>query len=275
MHRLKEKVALITGASQGIGEATARLFIAEGAKVILTDIQDQKGQDLCNELGPNAFYAHLDVQSQEEWLKIEAYIKEKYGKLDVIFNNAGITGFDQHSPMQDPEHTKLEDWQFIHRINLDGVFLGCQMAIRLMKQHGGSIINMGSRSGLVGIPGAAAYASSKAAILNHTRSVALYCAQHKYPIRCNALAPGAILTPLWNSMLGNTEEERQEHIKDLAQEIPLGHMGSARDVANAALFLAQDESSYMTGTYLVLDGGITAGSSAAPSKDKVLGVKAR
>lgn len=266
MKRLTQKIALITGAAQGIGAETACLFIEEGARVILTDIQDDKGEALAQSLGPLAHYMHLDVQYLEDWQRISATIMDTYGHLDVLFNNAGITGLEHNATHQDPEYASLADWRHVHHVNLDSVFLGCQFAIQWMKENGGSIVNMSSRSGLVGVPGAAAYASSKAAILNHTKTVALYCAQHHYAIRCNALAPGAILTPLWNSMLGDTDEERAPRIADIAAGIPLGHMGNPRDVATAALFLASDESRYMTGAHLVLDGGILAGSSAAPGK---------
>ena len=135
-----------------------------------------------------------------------------------------------------------------------------------MKKTGGSIINMSSRSGMVGVPSASAYASAKAAIRNHTKSVALYCAEKKYNIRCNSLHPGAILTRIWDPMLGSDEKSRQDMIEHIAAGIPLGHMGEPIDVANAVLFLASDESKYMTGSELTLDGGILAGSSASLKK---------
>lgn len=266
--RLQNKIALITGAAQGIGAETARLFIQEGATVLLTDIQDSVGQKLATSLGKQAYYARLDVQEESEWIKLSAYIHEQWGRLDVLFNNAGVTGIDKHFGPQDPEHCSLSDWQAIHRINLDSIFLGCKYGIELMKAQGGSMINMASRSGIVGIPGAAAYASSKAAIINHSRSVALYCAQKQYAIRCNVLLPGAILTPLWDSMLGKTPEEREIHIREIASGIPLGHMGEPIDVAYAALYLATDESRYMTGASITLDGGILAGSAASPKPNK-------
>jgi NAD(P)-dependent dehydrogenase (short-subunit alcohol dehydrogenase family) len=135
-----------------------------------------------------------------------------------------------------------------------------------MKQHGGSIINMSSRSGLVGVPSASAYAASKAAIRNHTKTVALYCAEKKYNIRCNSLHPGAILTPLWEPMLGNNPQERADAITNISAGIPLGKMGEPLDVAYAVIYLGSDESKYITGTELVLDGGILAGSAALPKK---------
>ncbi len=168
--------------------------------------------------------------------------------------------------MQDPEQTSLETWHHIHAINLDGVFLGCKYGIQLMKKQGGSIINLSSRSGLVGIPTAVAYASSKAAVRNHSKSVALYCAEKNYNIRCNSLHSGAILTPLWDSMLSE-ESNRNQMIEKISRHIPLKRMGNPKDVAYAVLYLASDESSYITGTELTIDGGILAGSAVSPKSD--------
>lgn len=264
MARVANKIALITGASRGIGQETARLLVNEGAHVILTDILDNEGQAMAKELGPSAQYEHLDVSQESEWQALAKKIQQQHGKLDILFNNAGIIGLSPALGPQDPEHASLESWHHIHRINLDGVFLGCKYGITLMKAQGGSIINMSSRSGLVGIPGAAAYASSKAAIRNHTKSVALYCASQQYKIRCNSLHPGAILTPLWEPMLGDTPAARAAAIAHIAAGIPIGHMGKPLDVAYAVLYLASDESQYITGSELTLDGGILAGSSASP-----------
>jgi NAD(P)-dependent dehydrogenase (short-subunit alcohol dehydrogenase family) len=169
----------------------------------------------------------------------------------------------------DPEHASLEAWRAVHATNLDGVFIGCKHAIAAMKPPkgtGGSIINISSRSGLVGIPAAAAYASSKAGVRNHTKSVALYCAQHKYNIRCNSIHPGAILTPMWEPMLGDATT-RDAAIADIAAGVPLGRMGTPDDVAGLVAFLASDDSGYMTGSELTLDGGILAGADAQPRRE--------
>jgi NAD(P)-dependent dehydrogenase (short-subunit alcohol dehydrogenase family) len=146
---------------------------------------------------------------------------------------------------------------------MDGTFLGCKSAIEVMKNKSGSIVNVSSRSGIVGIPGAAAYASSKAAIRNHTKSVALYCAQQKYNIRCNSVHPGAILTPLWEEAWGDNKEAAKKQIE---AGIPLGRMGKPEEAAQAILFLASDESSFITGSEIIIDGGILAGSASAPKK---------
>lgn len=267
MKRVEGKVALITGASRGIGATSAQLLAQEGATVIITDVCDDEGQSYAQELG--ACYYHLDVSCESDWQNVVQEIEKKYGRLDILFNNAGILGLSKNCGPQDPEFTSLESWRQIHAINLDGVFLGCKYGIGLMKQHGGSIINMSSRSGIVGVPYTAAYASSKAGVRNHTKSVALYCAQKGYNIRCNSLHPAAILTSLWDPMLGKAESDRAKQIAAIVQGIPLGRMGDPIDVAYAVLFLASDESKFMTGAELVIDGGILAGSSAAPQKSSM------
>jgi 3(or 17)beta-hydroxysteroid dehydrogenase len=265
MKRVQHKIALITGASRGIGAETARLLAKEGANLILADIRDEEGQALAQQLG--ARYAHLDVSSEPQWQALTRMIQVEYGRLDIVFNNAGIIGLGEAFGPQDPEHASLSSWHAVHHVNLDGVFLGCKYAISLMKTHGGSIINMSSRSGIVGIPTTAAYASSKAAIRNHTKSVALYCAEKKYNIRCNSVHPGAILTAMWDEMWGDDEKTREHHINTIAAGVPLGHMGEPQDVAFAVLYLASDESKYITGTEFVMDGGILAGSAASPKKE--------
>lgn len=265
MARLNNKVALITGAAQGIGQAIAEVFVKEGAQVILSDVKEQLGLDVAKKLGSTASFQYLNVQDESSWQTVMDNINKQYGKLDILVNNAGI--MTEHGQPQDPEHVSLESWRHIHAVNLDGVFLGCKHAIAMMKKHGGVIVNMSSRSGIVGIPNAAAYASSKAAIRNHTKTVAIYCAQQGYNIRCNSIHPAAILTPLWNEALGQGEAKAIA-IANLSKGIPLQHMGEPLDVAYAALYMASDESKYMTGAELTLDGGILAGSAAAPGKAK-------
>lgn len=267
MSRMSGKTALITGAARGIGQAVAELLVAEGARVIVTDINDDLGKEVVLSLGNLAEYLHLDVSSEEEWISASKIIEKKYGKLDVLVNNAGITGFFESAGPHDPENLDLNSWHTVHKTNLDGVALGCKYAIKLMKSSSAaSIVNISSRSGIVGIPAAVAYASSKAAVRNHTKSVALYCAEKRYPIRCNSIHPGAILTPMWDAMLGEGEQ-REAAIKNVAADVPLGSMGTPLDVAYAVVYLASDESRYVTGIELNIDGGILAGSSAAPSRD--------
>ncbi|KCZ59481.1 SDR family oxidoreductase [Hyphomonas chukchiensis] len=258
MQRLENKTALITGAASGIGKAIAKAFANEGANVIVTDIDDAQGKDTADSIG--ARYEHLDVSDEADWLRIAAAIPA----LDVLVNNAGITGFESGEMVHDPENASLSAWRAVHAVNLDGTFLGCRYAIGAMKQKGaGSIINISSRSGLVGIPGAAAYASSKAAIRNHSKSVALYCAQNGWNIRCNSVHPAAILTPIWEPMLGDGPD-RDTRMAALVADTPMKRFGMPEEVAAICVMLAGDEAAYMTGAELTLDGGLLAGSAASP-----------
>jgi NAD(P)-dependent dehydrogenase (short-subunit alcohol dehydrogenase family) len=266
MGRLEGLVTLISGAAAGIGEGIAQAFVSEGASVVLTDIRDEEGEHLARRLGHRALYRRLDVRQEKDWaLAIEA-VMERYGKLDVVVNNAGITGFEGDAVAHDPEHTSLENWRAVLATNLDGTFLGCKYAIRAMKHRGtGSIINISSRSGMVGIPGAAAYAASKAAIRNHSKSVALYCAEQGWNIRCNSIHPAAILTPMWDPMLGEGED-REQRIQTIVKDIPLRRFGRVDEVAAVAVLLASNEAAYMTGTEINIDGGLLAGSAASPKR---------
>jgi len=263
--RLKDKIALITGSARGIGKATAELFHSEGAMVIVSDINDADGKAFSDTLGERAEYLHLDAGDENCWREAEEYLRKRYGKLDILVNNAGITGFLETAGGWNAEDVDLASWEEVHRVNATGVMLGCKYAIRLMKENGGSIVNISSRSGIVGIPGAVAYASSKAASRNHTKSVALYCAQKGYGIRCNSVHPAAVMTPMWDAMLGEGEQRKQA-IADIESGIPLGHFGEPLDVAYGVLYLASDESKYVTGIELTIDGGILAGSDATPRK---------
>lgn len=265
MKRLEGKIALVTGAARGIGEAIARAFACNGAFVYLTDIDDENGESLSSSIGNRCAYSHLDVREENDWERLIDVILTERKRLNVVVNNAGITGFEGGKSVQDPENVSLDDWHDVHRTNLDGVFLGCKYAIKAMRRSGssGSIINMSSRSGIVGIPGAAAYASSKAAVRNHTKTVALYCAEQGLDIRCNSLHPGAILTPMWEPVLGNGPD-REERMRNFISDCPLRRFGTPDDVAAVALMLASDESAYITGAEITIDGGILAGSAAVP-----------
>ena len=258
MPRLDGKTALVTGAAQGIGYAIAAAFIEAGARVLLTDKNETSGAAAATALG--AEFKRLDVSREEDWAAVAA----DRDSLDILVNNAGITGFESGETAHDPATASLSAWRAVHATNTDGTFLGCRMAIEAMRTRGtGSIINIASRSGLVGIPGAAAYAASKAAIINHTRTVALYCAQQGWSIRCNAIAPAAILTPMWEPMLG-TGAEREAQMAQLVADTPLKRFGQPEEVAALAVMLASDEVGYMTGEILTLDSGLLAGSAAAP-----------
>ena len=267
--RMKDRTVLITGAARGIGRATAELLAREGAYVVVTDVRDDEGVAVADALGRPAVYQRLDVRREGEWEEALSFIEGRFGRLDVLVNNAGVTGFEEDLGPQDPEHATLEGWRAVHATNLDGVFLGCKHAIQTMRRtrNGGSIVNVSSRSGLVGIPGAAAYASSKAAVRNHTKSVALYCAEQGLGIRCNFVHPAAILTPMWEPMLGEEGEEREARMRAFVKDTPLRRFGTPEEVAYAVLYLASDESAYLTGTELNLDGGILAGSAASPTAE--------
>jgi len=267
LQRLKEKIGLITGAGAGIGEGIAQRFAAEGALVVVSDIGDDRAAKVARSIGSSAQYLHLDVRREDHWITAMQVVLSEYGKLDILVNNAGITGFEGPSVPHDPENTALEDWHAVLATNLDGTFLGCKHGIRAMRPAGtGSIINISSRSGLVGIPGAAAYAASKAAVRNHTKTVALYCAEQGWKIRCNSIHPAAILTPMWDPMLGNGVD-RDARMQAIVKDTPLRRFGTVEEVAALAVFLASDEATYMTGTELTLDGGLLAGSAAAPKRD--------
>ncbi|MFL0357178.1 SDR family NAD(P)-dependent oxidoreductase [Erythrobacter sp. GH1-10] len=258
MARLAGKLCVVTGGARGIGRGVCEAFVREGASVLLTDIDEDEGEKSAREIGCE--FAVLDVRREDAWSDLAV----SHPQIDVLVNNAGITGFEDSPGPHDPEHASLEDWHRVHAVNTDGTFLGCRYALRAMKAKGaGSIINMSSRSGVVGIPGAAAYAASKAAIRNHSKSVALYAAQNGWAIRCNSVHPAAILTPMWETLLGDgpdLEERKAAMVKDT----PLKRFGTVEEVAEACVYLASDESAYMTGSELTLDGGLLAGSAAAP-----------
>jgi 3(or 17)beta-hydroxysteroid dehydrogenase len=259
--RVKGKVALVTGGADGIGKAIATLLSNEGAQVIVADINETLGQKTAKKIG--GIFMKLDVSSEENWKEVTDTIIKRYKKLNILVNNAGIIG----KGIQDPENASLEDWQFVHKINLDSVFLGCKYAIKMMKNlkgsEMGSIVNMSSRSGVVGVPRAVAYASTKAAIRNHTKSVALYCAEQGYPIRCNSIHPGSIMTVMWKTMLGEGKAY-EDNLKKFTKDTPMKRFGTPQEVAYAVLYLASDESSYTTGAELSVDGGILAGTTTSP-----------
>ncbi|WP_298326469.1 glucose 1-dehydrogenase [Asticcacaulis sp.] len=257
MDRLKDKVALVTGGAQGIGKAIVRSFAAEGARVIIADIDPREGEALAAEL-TGAVFRQLDVSDEAQWIAVLDSVVADFGRLDVLVNNAGITG--RADAKNDPEHTTLADWRRVMTVNTDGVFLGCKHAIRVMRpDRTGSIINMSSRSGLVGIPHQAAYAASKAAVRNHTKTVALYCAEEGLNIRCNSVHPAAILTPMWEAMLKDEADKEK-----VAAGTPLHRFGRPDEVAAVVLLLASDEATFITGSEFNIDGGVLAGTAASP-----------
>lgn len=242
--RLKDKVAVVTGGSSGIGEDTVRLFVQEGAKVVISDVNDEKGESLAEELGEAAIYQHADVAKEDD---VEALIKkavDHFGKLDILFSNAGI------GSLSPADELSAEDWKKVLGINLDGVFFGAKHAVKAMKESGGgSIINTASILGHVGQAQTGPYSASKGAVVNFTRTLGIEYAQDN--IRVNAVCPGYIETPL----LDQLEDEMRQQLINLH---PIGRLGRSEEVAKAVLFLASDDASFVTGTSLLVDGGYTA-----------------
>ncbi len=250
--RVAGKVALVTGAASGLGAAAARLLAAEGARVLVTDVQDEAGARVAAEIGEAARFRHLDVTSEAEWQAAIADAVAAFGKLDVLVNNAGI------GLLADVEATSLDDWRRVHAVNLDGVFLGCKHALPALRQSGGgSIVNISSISGIVAGHNLAAYNSSKAAVRHLTKSVALSGARMRPPVRCNSIHPTFVDTPIVDALLSAAPDPAAARRK-LAAQIPLGSIGEPNDVAWAVVYLASDESKLMTGAELVLDGGLSA-----------------
>jgi 3(or 17)beta-hydroxysteroid dehydrogenase len=250
MDRLRDKVAVVTGGASGIGAAAARRFAAEGARVVVADLQDDLGAAVADEI--DGLYLHLDVADPLDWSRAAAVIGERFGRLDVLFNNAGIVCG------QTIEDIDLATWNRVVGINLTGVMLGCQTGVRLMKTNPGgprgSLINTASTAAYAALPDVA-YSSTKSAVRLLTKSVAVHCARSGYAIRCNSLHPGATDTPILSPAL----QAQPQLIEVFRRMSPLGRMGGAEEIAAAAVFLASDEASYMTGAELLVDGGMMAG----------------
>jgi NAD(P)-dependent dehydrogenase (short-subunit alcohol dehydrogenase family) len=252
MGRLDGKVAVITGAASGVGRATAVRFAGEGAAVVIADLNEEGGAAVvreCKENGGRAVFQKTDVSS-ETAIKamIERAVKE-FGRLDITYNNAGLTG-----ALGSIEHVTVEDWDRTQAVLLRGVFLGMKHSIpEMRKVGGGSIISTASIAGLAGGNGPHSYSAAKAGVVNLTRSVALEVARDK--IRVNCICPGGINTPIFNII----SEDRELMERLLAKPHPLQRAGHPEDIANMALFLASDESEWITGTAMVVDGGLMAG----------------
>ncbi len=248
--RLENKVALISGGARGMGAAEAKLFAQEGAKVVIADVLEDDGKQTeaeINEGGGQCLFVKLDVTSEENWREAVAATVTRFGKLDILVNNAGIF------PLGNVEDTTVEVWGEVMDINAKGVFLGTKCAIPEMRRAaGGSIINISSVAGLIGSARAAAYGASKGAVRIFTKSVAVQYA--KEGIRANSVHPGIIETPMTAPTLLTDDSSRQAQM----ERTPIGRLGQADDVAYGVLFLASDESSFMTGSELVIDGGLTA-----------------
>jgi 3(or 17)beta-hydroxysteroid dehydrogenase len=255
MNRMRGKSAVITGGAVGIGRACALKFAEEGAAVAVTDVDVNKGSIVAEEIrgrGGDAVFVEHDVADEAGWERVMRTVIERYKKLDVLVNNAGV------ALSKDVEHTTLAEWRWLMSINLEGVFLGTKHAIQTMKSNGsGSIVNLSSIEGLVGDPNLAAYNASKGGVRLLTKSAALYCAKAGYNIRVNSVHPGYIWTPMVENFLKSQGDVAQGR-KLLDSLHPIGHVGEPDDIAYGVLYLASDESRFVTGTELVIDGGYTA-----------------
>jgi NAD(P)-dependent dehydrogenase (short-subunit alcohol dehydrogenase family) len=258
MGRVSGKVALVTGAASGIGRASAEVLAREGASVVLTDIQVALGEQAAAgvvKAGGKAAFRRQDVTSEDGWAEIVGGIEREQGRLDILVNNAGIAiaGF--------VTQLSLEEWRRQQTINVDSVFMGTRASLPLMsKGGGGSIINISSIAGLRGAPRLSAYCASKGAVRLFSKAVAVECAALKNGVRVNSIHPGIIETPIW-AALGAPGSNLPPDLDTLAAiRVPLGVKGQPVDIANAVLFLASDESRYMTGEEMVVDGGMTVGS---------------
>ncbi|MEI7705223.1 MAG: SDR family NAD(P)-dependent oxidoreductase [Deltaproteobacteria bacterium] len=252
------RIALVTGAGSGIGRAAALRLARDGAIVVATDVRVDAARETALLAGSGAVALELDVRDPASWERVLASLPA--APLGVLVNGAGVTGLGAGAgaAAQDPETLSLETLRAVLAVNLEGVVLGCRYAIRAMRERGGSIVNVSSRAGSIGVPGAVAYGASKAAVGSVTRSVALHCAGAGLAVRCNAVVPGAIDTPMWGALLGDGPD-RAERAARVGAEVPLGRMGTAEEVAEAIAWLASDGAAYVTGTEIVVDGGMAAG----------------
>ncbi|MEY4055435.1 MAG: hypothetical protein RL519_770 [Pseudomonadota bacterium] len=242
--RLAGKTALITGGSSGLGNEMARRFVAEGASVIVADIDAENGQALARELGNAASFAPLDVSSEDDWKRV----MDQAGPIDIVVNNAGIT---THGSIED---VTLEQFRHEFEVDVVGVFLGCKYAVAKMKERGGSIINMSSLCGVRAQADLVAYNGAKAAVTHMTKSVAMHCAVKGYGIRCNSIHPGVIHTPILDKVLAQVPNPDEIYAGWVANH-PIGRIGRPEEIAAMAVYLGSDESGFTTGAEFRVDGG--------------------
>lgn len=256
--RLAGKVAIVSGGASGLGEACGRLFAAEGASVVLADLDLERAENVARELGAagrTAEAALLDVTSEASWDALCHHVLARFGRLNVLVNSAGIS-----VGRVAPSEASLADWQRLMSINLDGVFLGTKHALAAMRASApvcGSIVNVSSILGIVGQADLGAYCASKGGVRLYTKSVALSCAREGVPIRANSIHPGFADTPLLRGAIERFAD-RDAAYADYARLAPMGRLGTPADIAYGALYLASDEASFVSGTELVIDGGYTA-----------------
>lgn len=249
MGRVAGKIALVTGGASGMGKADARLLAAEGAKVVVADLNEADGQAVAAEIGANAVFMRLNVADEDNWKSVIAATVEKFGKLDILVNNAGIIALGSIVD------TTLESWRLVNSVNSDGVFLGCKHAIPAMaKSGGGSIINMSSVAAIHGQSFVAAYTASKGAVRALTKNIAMYCKEQKNGIRCNSVHPDGVKTPMIVKVATGKETATAEDVEALGK---FGNMCEPEDVANLVLFLASEESRFINGAEMLIDNAST------------------
>jgi NAD(P)-dependent dehydrogenase (short-subunit alcohol dehydrogenase family) len=252
MGRVQDKVVLVTGGASGIGLATSGLLAAEGARVVIGDIDREAAERAVRRIGAAASFQPLDVSREDDWIAATDAIVRDLGRLDVLVNNAGVV------LLKDIEATTLAEWRDLMAVNHDGVFLGCKHAVRVMKERGGgAIVNISSVAGLIGHPALAAYCASKGGVRLLTKSVALHCARRGYNIRCNSVHPSFVDTPMLEGMLGQTGDAAKTR-SGWSAAAPLGRLAQPAEIARTILFLASDEAAFTTGAEVVIDGGMTA-----------------
>jgi 3(or 17)beta-hydroxysteroid dehydrogenase len=259
MGRLDKKVALVTGAASGLGRATAQRLAEEGAQVVLSDIEMSALEKVSEAIGAHAVATRHDVTQETSWVQTLALVQERFGRLDIVVNNAGI---DSRLGHHDPERENVDDWRRVLDVNLDGVYLGCKHAIPAIRASGGgAIINIASIAAVIATPLFVAYGATKAAVIQLTKSVASHAARTGSKVRCNAVLPGMIVTPLMEALWSRLERDfsvpPEETRRKFLAMIPQGAFQEPVDIANAVLFLASDEARCITGTQLIVDGGLT------------------
>lgn len=255
MKRVDGKTAIVTGGALGLGRAIALMLAREGANVVVTDVKEREGVAVAEAIlaqGGKAAFVRHDVAEEGEWRSVIAVALDRFSRLDILVNNAGV------ALSASVEDTSLEQWRWLQSINSEGVFIGTQQAIAAMKQTGGgSIINLSSIEGLIGDPNLAAYNASKGAVRIFTKSAALHCAKAGYGIRVNSVHPGYIWTPMVESYLA-AQDDPEAAKAAIAALHPVGRLGEPDDIAYGVLYLASDESKFVTGAELVIDGGYIA-----------------
>jgi 3(or 17)beta-hydroxysteroid dehydrogenase len=255
MGRLDGGVALVTGGASGLGRAIAARLAAEGAAVVISDLQRELGEQTAASLGVT--FLAQDVTSEEQWPQTLQQVSELAGPVSILVNNAGIAGA---ADRVSPEDTRFADWKQIFTVNLDSVFLGCRAGIAAMRHTGGgSIVNMSSIAALLATPDSTAYGAAKAAVRQLTKSVAQHCATERLAIRCNSVHPGEVSTPLWDRYIAQTAEvsgvPADQLVREAKARVPLGDMPQPEDIAAGVAFLCSDDARFITGSELIIDGG--------------------